>query len=201
MSERTRQIIFLISTIFLCLSAMFGMTYLSLLPKASVVEGKQEYVSAAQQDIEAAGMLFEFPFGSTFINFDFKNSKTQVLFLSAEDNQTLKYGGYKVFKKFICDYDFLARFIDRFSGVTLPLEGGEQRLTGIQIVELLPKLGSAEDKKAPVLGLLSNIADKGFAKTDLAFLIENTETDLSFPEGYSLLPLLSGAMKSIECIN
>lgn len=202
MSGKSKQIISSVSTIVFCVFAFAIMTFLTLKQEAQPAAEPKTDVRAESIERESAGFLFKFPFGSVFLNFNFSDSNTGVLFMTPEDSdKKTEECGYTVFKQIFADYDFLANFIDRYGGLEIEENSETLRYTGVQISQKLQQNAEESFKKQVTEKLLGSIASKGFSKSDLAFLIEKTQSSLSFPEGYALLELIPKAAKDIYFIN
>lgn len=154
-----------------------------------------------EQPPDNAGLLFRFKENSSvFFNLDFYEEKVSVIFFDTKiTKQTVLDYGYTVTTTFDTDYIFLAEFIDRFGGIEV--QNGEilQRCTGVQITQMLEN--ETLEKHAVITALLSKISFSGFTKNDLTFIIKNTQTQLSFPEGYPLIAPLSNVCRTINFVN
>lgn len=161
-------------------------------------------VPYGEPTIENQGLLFVFyEGGSVFLNFDFLEDKISVmLFDSAVTPLYMRQYGYEVNNCFKADYHFLANFIDRFGGVVFSYnDSGIMRYTGVQVTEMLASNNDKEFKKTIIQSFFKKIDAVGITQKDLLYLIDNTTTDMSFPEGYDLLENTEGIFKNIHFIN
>jgi len=186
-----------------CAVVLFSLVgYFSLkTPKQQVGQGV-ENVPYVEETLENYGLLFSFSEGgSVFINLDFYNKKTSFMFFDEEvEGLYMRQFGYRVDNVFKADYVFLAEFIDRFGGITLTGET-TMRYTGVQVTDMLSKSLDRKLKHSIAEALISKINTVGFNKRDLIFLIEETETDMSFPTGYGLLEGINKVSNEVYFIN
>ncbi len=188
-----------------CSAVIFAAFILIFLKEpASSVKGNTESVPYGNYyDSESCGFLVRFRDGnSVFLNFDFEDSKTSVLLLpNGTDSDAVSTYGYTVYKTIDTDYTFLARFTDRLGGIELSENGKSYKYTGVQVKE---KLSSSIDKalrRQIIKQFLGCFNSQGLTKEDLVFIIENTETELNFPDAYNLAPAISDVSKTINFIN
>lgn len=186
-----------------CAVVLFALVgYFSLkTPKQQVGQGV-ENVPYVEELPENYGLLFSFSEGgSVFINLDFYNKKTSFMFFDEEvEGLYMRQFGYRVDNVFKADYVCLADFIDRFGGITLTGET-TMRYTGVQVTDMLSKSLDRNLKHSIAAALMSKIDAVGFNKRDLIFLIEETETDMSFPTGYGLLEGINKVSNEVYFIN
>ncbi len=150
---------------------------------------------------ETAGILFRFnDGGSVFFNLDFYENKVSVILFEdkAVKQRVLDYG-YTVTYTIDTDYIFLSEFIDRFGGIEMNIEGTLLRYTGVQVTNLLKEgLG---DKRKVISSILDKISKKGFSKNDLLYIIKNTTTELSYPNGYPYIEPLQSLCRNVSFVN
>lgn len=188
-------------TIFFCIVAFALMAFFSLkentLP-ALDTESKIERTAAKGKK----GILFNFPFDSVFLGFDFDMGKTNVLLLGAENpEEEILENGYFADITVTADYTYLADLIDCFGGIETTNGGETLRLTGVQVTDILKSGAESCRRKEFTEKILKNVALGRFTAKQLSNLIESTETGLSFPEGYDLLDGIKSAANEINFIS
>ncbi len=149
------------------------------------------------------GVLINFAGGkSLYLAFDAENNDTSVLLLPemASESAVTEYG-YAVNTVSKADLDFLSLLIDSFGGIELNSDGETFNFTGVQVSEMLRKSNDIEFKKRIANKLLVKIKEQGFKKEDILLLIENTDTNLTFPEGYYLDETVNNSLGSIRFVN
>ena len=149
------------------------------------------------------GVLINFKGGkSVYLAFDAERNSTSVLILpeSANEEAVAEYG-YAVSTFSSADFDFLSSLIDSFGGIELNSDGETFNFTGVQISEMLKKSNDTEFKKRVINKLLSKIKNQGLKKDNILLLIEETETKLTFPEGYYLNETVNNSLGSVRFIN
>lgn len=202
MKQKIKTTFYFLVAVILCSTIFSAMIYFALNDKQTQVDNSVQSVPYYEQTPpDNAGLLFRFEnHGSVFLNLDFYEEKVSVIIFDSKiTKQTVVDYGYSVFATFDSDYVFLADLIDRFGG--LELEDNEKlfRYTGVQVTELLIK--NKENAKAVITALLGKIAHNGFSKNDLTFVINNTSTQLSYPEGYPLITYLGQICRTINFVN
>lgn len=154
--------------------------------------------------VNNCGVLLNFEGGgSQYFYFDAKNNQTTVLLLknNATQNDVLNYG-YNVNAELTVPYFTLADFIDRFGGVKMKTDQeGILNYSGVQVAEMLSKTNDQMFKKQITKQILNSIKNVGFTHNDLLFLINNTTTDLSFPNGYFIPEVINNSLGSVIFAN
>lgn len=141
--------------------------------------------------------------GSIFLEFNYDSEKTFVLLLgNSATGDEVTSRGYDLDVILEADYSFLAELIDRFGGILLNTESdGLLNFTGVQITELLSKSSDMEFRRRVAERLLGQIYKEGFTLDDIMFLLENTQSPLSYPSAYFLNETISAATKQTVFIN
>lgn len=176
--------------------------YISVKPKNTQVDLGVEGVPYSENETGNHGVLFTFSEGgSVFINLDFYNQQASFMFFDRQvESIELRRYGYGVEYTFLADYSFLSQLIDRFGGITLKSEGFV-RLTGVQVTDMLSTSLDRSLKREIATELFSKMASVGIDKKDLIFIIDNTQTEMSFPEGYDLLDSINSILTQVYFIN
>ena len=154
--------------------------------------------------VNNCGVLLKFEGGgSQYFYFDAKNNQTTVLLLknNATQEDVLNYG-YNVQAELSVPYFTLADLIDRFGGVKMKTEQeGILNYGGVQVAEMLSKTNDQMFKKQITKQILNNIKDAVFTHNDLLFLINNSQTDLSFPNGYFIPNVINSSLGNVIFAN
>ena len=95
----------------------------------------------------------------------------------------------------------MARFIDLYGGLELETDSETGRYTGVQVTDMLAHSTGKALKKQITGGILDKILQNGFTKEQLLFIIENTETDFNYPDGYILIDNLRYPLRNIYFVN
>ncbi len=200
MGKRRRQIFFYISVIFMCVLAFSLMTFFAVNNRTAPVTLPKTDVPAAESTAKRAGIIINLPVGGVYLNFDYTKKQTDVAFLDEGENfDELRHRGYSAEYSISADYDFILGFIDRLGGIELiSTDNISLRYTGVQVVERLKTSADVEYKQQVTEKIFAKIAEKGFSKTDLAFVLENVETQLSYPQGYAMRQLISTAANKVN---
>ena len=169
--------------------------------KSSAEPTKQNESAIPYTENEDApkGLLFNFyEGGSVFVNFDTAQQTTMVILLPHDcDQTTVSDYGYTVFKRIKTDYAMLEGFIDRIGGIELQA----MRYTGVQVTEQLKHSVDNDLRRNIISAVFEKLALNGLTSENLVFIIENSTTDFSFPDGYSLLSNIGALSKNINFIN
>ncbi len=149
------------------------------------------------------GLLIDFSGGkSVYFGFDAEKGSTSVLILPESSSEAaVEEYGYAVNTVSKADFDFLWSLIDSFGGVELNSDGETFNYTGVQVAEMLKKSNDTEFKKRVANKLLLKIKEQGMEKKDILLLIEETETILTFPEGYYLNETVNNSLNNIKFVN
>lgn len=194
--KKTGQLFSLIFTIAFCVAAFSLMIFFSNV-KMPVLTEKSENNVLKSDYLFHQNILFKLPPCSLLLNFS--ESKINILFLkSGEEQDKAEALGYGEYKTISADYDFLAGLIDRLGGLESAEDGTSVNLSGADAVKTIYSGGSLKEITEK---LLKKCAD-GKASTDiLNYILENSETDLSFPLGYDVLQILPQAAQNLNFIN
>ena len=188
-----------------CSAAIFvAFIFIFLNEPVSLVKGNTQSVPyGTYYDSESCGFLVRFRDGNAvFLNFDFEDSKTSVLLLpNGTGSDIVSTYGYTGYKTIDTDYAFLARFADRLGGIELNDGEKSYKYTGVQLKDRLSSTTDKELRRQIIERFLGCFYSRGLTKEDLVFIIENTNTELNFPDAYNLAPAISDVSKTINFIN
>ncbi len=195
------SLIFKVAFISLCCAVGFAfiafVTLGGTLKSANVNNVSEPYYAADLP--ENCGILFNFNDGeSEYLYFDFSLNVLKVILLphNACEQDVLEYG-YTVFRTVNLNYAAFSDFIDNLGGVI----SGETRYSGTQITAELASSNSLGTRRKIIKQLFATIKNKQLKNEDVVFLIENSNTDLSFPDGYRLIEGLNSATPDIQFVN
>lgn len=196
------KVLVVCACLFFVLVSVFSVSVgLSRKPVQQISE-KVPYIS--EESPEAFGVLIGFSGAqSIYLRFDRLEQKTTVIMLpnNATVSTVLEYG-YYVDSETNANFDFLARFIDNFGGIELNTGAdGIFKYTGVQITEMLKGTNDAVFKKTVISKVLSGMKQKEVSRADLLMLIENTDTDLNFPNAYYLHDTINSALNTVTFVN
>lgn len=141
--------------------------------------------------------------GGDIFYLDFKEKKITATILpkNCDENAALVYG-YHEFEAVKADFLLFSSIVDRLGGIDLEIKGENLRFTGIQAATLV--LSDFDDfsiKRQVILSLFEKIASRGFSNEDFMFIINNSNTTLSFPDCYGWEIEISEMAKNITIIN
>ncbi len=156
-----------------------------------------------EQCPEFCGIFINFSEGgSVYVGLDYGNKRVCVIRLpaAASAGSALDYG-YSADYEFEMTYDALAGFIDRFDGLILDTADGTMRHTGVQVCALLARTTEKQFINGVISGIFEKISAKGFTQKDLIYIIENSDTNMSYPQGYNLIEMLPEISKNLYFIN
>ena len=194
-----RQILLTVLAVMCCASIFLGVSYLMLKSGAEPTKQNESAIPYTENEDAPKGLLFNFyEGGSVFVNFDTAQQTTMVILLPHDCDQTAVCDyGYTVFKRIKTDYAMLEGFIDRIGGIELQ----DMRYTGVQVTEQLKHSVDNDLRRNIISAVFEKLALNGLTSENLVFIIENSTTDFSFPDGYSLLSNIGALSKNINFIN
>lgn len=204
MKEKVKSFLITAGVMLGCIILFFVVAVGVLTPRTDNVDKNEQSQPYYNTDLpDSTGLLFNFyGGGGVFINFDFMTEKTAVIVFedNVSETEILQYG-YTADKTLFAEYTFLAEFIDLYGGLQLSVSDNTQRYTGVQITDMLAHSTDKELKKQVIDGTLKKIEQNGFTKEHLLFIIENTDTDLNYPDGYILIDNIQYPLKNIYYVN
>ena len=194
-----RQILLTVLAVMCCASIFLGVSYLMLKNEVKPTKQNDSTIPYTENEDTPKGLLFNFyEGGSVFINFDTSQDTTMIILLPHEcDQSAVSEYGYTVFKRIKTDYAMLEGFIDRIGGIELQ----NMRYTGVQITEQLKHSVDKDLRRNIISAIFEKLAQNGLTSENLVFIIENSTTDFSFPDGYSLLSSIGALANNINFIN
>ncbi len=199
MKKNSRIILSVFAAVLLCAACFIGISAVMLASGDTDVNtplNNMPYSNAAPLSL---GLLFCFDDGgSIFCEFDAVTTKTSVILLKNGDGKDqLKPYGYTADFVFDCEYSVLECLIDNLGGIDMD----NYHYTGVQISEILRHTAEISVRKRVVSAVFGKISAVGLSSQALVDLIEQSSTDFSFPDGYSLLALMPALCQNIVFIN
>lgn len=201
---RNRTKVFLKSVIIslVCLIIYVGSGYLYLNSKVEPVKNVTPSVPYYSEEPENVGILVDIEGDKTYLFLDFYYKKINVIFDAesyVKDNNIM---GYPIDHSVTADYGLLAGIIDRLGGIELESEEGILRYTGVQVVDLLLKSKDYQKLERSVTRkIFEKIGENGFSKEDFLYIIENSDTTLTFPVCYYWVDYISELFGSVNEVN
>lgn len=172
-------ICFLVGIIFVC----SGYFYLN--QKFTQTEKSDETIPYYNSAPENAGVLFDICSTRTLFYLNFEKNTISIL----SDNKNTEIGdtlyGYPIDYTIIGNYDLLEYIIDSLGGIELETENETLRYTGVQIADTLRKTTDTKEVYKKIIPkIFDKIKEQGIMREDLLYIIENSETNLTFPDCY-----------------
>lgn len=204
MKKRLKLVLIFIGVILLSIGIMVGSAYIYLEAslRADNTDNSQENIPYTAPLPDSVGVLFLLPDNCGYL-FYLGFADDELLITTVTDYDGDKdYYGYTATYEILCDYTFLAEFIDRLGGIELYDSGKTLRYTGIQIIDKIYTGSNNSDlKKEVVRRVFEKIADVGITKEDFSFIISSTETNLTVPYCYYWPPYLTEIAEKTRFIN
>lgn len=199
LKQASRSILIVVLVVLCCAAVFTGLSFVMLRTPAEQSDSDNNFVPYVENEDTPKGILFCFDEGgSVFFYFDTDSSSTAVLLLQngATSDDVSAYG-YTVFRTVKTDYQMLEGFIDHIGGIELE----NTRYTGVQVSDMLRHDAQKEIRREIISAIFKHLASNGLSGEELVFIIENSDTDLSFPDGYSLLQSIEKLAKNLHFIN
>lgn len=150
-----------------------GYFYLDSRLKKSMVNESVESVPYYTQIPENKSVLMTVCQDKILLNLNFEEEIINIIFLETEAENY----GYTVDYEVICNYEMIGYLVDVAGGIEL--DG--LRYTGVQITEMLEyNPQDITSKKLITQNIIKGISNNGFAKENLLYIIDNSETNLKF---------------------
>lgn len=130
-----------------------------------------------------SGALFYLDFQNDSINIEIYNDH------AIEQGEKSK---YKVNYKIFADIDFLCRFCDRIGGIDLGETSVKRRYFSAGLRQKMEEKTDYVSRKEITLAFFEKIAKIGLSSEDFMFIIEETDSNLSYPACFKWIPALKG---------
>ena len=172
------------SVIFVLLSVIVFMGEPTIVGKVNETPSAEPYTPEPPKNTPVMFLWEEG--GGEIVYLDFKSKKVELIILpqDCDENAALVYG-YTNFEAVKANYLLISGLVDRLGGIEIDLGNGELRYMGAQISSHL----AANKENLPLKrNILEKIFEKisllGFSNKDFMFIINNSNTTLSFPDCY-----------------
>lgn len=136
------------------------------------------------------GLLFTLPDGSgAFIYLDFSEILTHCYLFSSDAVAAAENLPYFIDYTFNVTPEFLAKLCDRLGGIVLPDKDGENSLYfSTSLLSFWQNTPSEEQRLQLCISFFDKIAKTGLSSEDFMFIIEETNTNLSYSVCYDWMP-------------
>ena len=200
-SMKRKQIISVIATILCCMLLFSGISYAFLINKGeteSTEKGKSNI--PYYPETESRGILFTLPDESIMLLFlDFQNDCTRIIFPDNIKDKKLLLGRFSADYNIQIDYPVLEEIVDRVCGIIISKNNTSYRYTGVQICELLKENNNDYSLKREIAEkTIEQISKNGFSKSDFLYIIENSNTDLTYTDCYNWDLYIKQTCKNVE---
>ncbi len=140
--------------------------------------------------------------GGEIVYLDFEQCEIVVTILpeNCDENTALVYG-YRDFEAVKANYLLIISIVDRLGGIEIEENGQALRLTGAQIASFVGKSENFTAKRQVISAIFQKIANSGFSNDDFMFIINNSNTTLSFPDCYGWDERIAQMAKNTKIIN
>lgn len=194
-----RQVLLTIFAVMCCAAIFIGISVLMLRSQSQPIDKSESQVPYAEAEGTPKGLLFNFDEGnSVFLYFNPDENNTMAILLPHDCDETAVANyGYTVFRRIKTDYDMLEEFIDRIGGIEID----NMRYTGVQITDMLRQSLDKQLRRNVISGIFNRIAKNSLTSENLVFIIENSNTSFSFPDGYSLLLEIQSLANNLYFVN
>lgn len=175
-------------------SATFFFCGLLLLPAEFVAESEpapvDETVSGIEYyDLENRGVLFCLSDNSGLLLYlDFENCVLKIEIYNDHAAEQAEKSRYKPSYKIMTDTEFLCRFCDRIGGIDLGEGSGKRRFFSASLRQKLTEKTDYATREEISIAFFEKIAKIGLSSEDFKFIIEETNTNLSYPACYKWIP-------------
>lgn len=163
---------------------------------------QKDYTVPYVQTPESCGIVFVYPDNSaTLVYLDFNEESIRLLDIEAFDSTRPEYYGYTADYTVHTSYELIEGIVDRVGGIEIEYQGEKMRYTGVQVIEMI-SYGKVDNiKRQILLQIFDKISKNSFSKDDFVYIIENSESDLSFIDCINWLDHLKGMSGRINYIN
>lgn len=183
----------------------FGVAYAYLqhhIKSESADVDQKDYTVPYNHTPESCGLAFLFPDNSaTLVYLDFDEENIRLLDIEDFDPTRPEYYGYTADYTVHTSYELIEGIIDRVGGIDIEQDGEVLRYTGVQVIDLI-SYGRGEDiKRQILLQIFDKISKNSFSKDDFVYIIENSESNLSFVDCIYWLDYLKSMSGRVNFVN
>ena len=171
-----------------------GYLYLDSRLKKTTANEPIDSVPYYTQIPENKTVLFTVCKDKILFDLNFQEELINIIFL---ENEAESYG-YTVDYNLSCNYEMVGYLVDIAGGV----EFDDLRHTGVQITEMLEyNEQSIGTKQLIIQNIIKGIANSGFTKENLLYILENSETDLSFSKCFEWVDFIPKLCRFVRFVN
>ncbi len=190
---------------FLSGAIFFGAAYTYLdynLNKAIKDTDQKDYTVPYVRTPENCGIVLIFPEGSAILVYlDFESECIRLLDIEEFDPSRPEYYGYTADYTVQTSYELIEGIVDRVGGIELEYQGEKMRYTGVQVLDLIAYGQAKELKRQMVLQIFDKISKNSFSKDDFVYIIENSESNLSFVDCIDWIDYLKDMSGRVNFVN
>ncbi len=140
---------------------------------------------------ENAALLFTMPDGSgALLYLDFESTVLEVTVYGNHAEEQAEKSRYSVYYKMAGSTAFLASLSDRIGGIELAEGGSKRRYFSAGLGQKLSERLSLSEKKEIAAAFFEKTSKMGLSSEDFTFIIEETDTNLSYPVCFGWLPYI-----------
>ncbi len=190
---------------FLSVAMFFGIAYAYLnyhTNNQSENVDQKDYTVSYDRTPQSCGLAFVFPDNSAaLVYLDFSEENIRILNIENFEPTRPEYYGYTVDYTLQTSYELVGGIIDRVGGIDIEQNGEMLRYTGTQVMDLIAYGHGEEIKQQILLQIFDKISKNSFSKDDFVYIIENSESNLSFVDCIYWLDYLKSMSRRISFVN
>lgn len=191
--------------VFFCGLLFFATAYAYLhfnFNKNAVDVEKKDYAVPYNNPPESKGIVFLLPDNSAVMTYmDFKNSCINIVSIENYDITNDLYYGYTSDFIITASYELIGGIIDRVGGINIEFGGEMRRYTGVQVIDSILNGSMEFTKEELIIEIFSQISKNGFLKDDFIYLIENSQSNLSYVDCIYWIDYIKDMSANVNLIN
>lgn len=184
------KFILLLSALF-CLFVLSGIITFNLRVTPINSAPNEPIINEAEKEYSPLGLLItnEQTSSAVCVYLDFNRKTTHIY--TAQNKTDLKFP-YTIDRYIILNEFKVKQIVDRFGGIVCKTDGEYWRYTGTQVTDMLYGGTTHGLNKEEILQAIFNaFATKGFSKEDFWFIINGSDTDISYVDFYNCSNVLN----------
>ena len=190
---------------FLSTAIFFGAAYAYLdysLKNATTNIDKKDFSVQYDRTPQNCGIALVFSDNSAaLVYLDFKEVCVRILDVESYDSTRPEYNGYTADYTISVSYELVEGIIDRVGGINIEKDNECYRYTGAQVIDLIA-YGRVDNIKKQILKqVFDKISKNSFSKEDIVYIIENSESNLSFVDCIDWIDYLKDMCRRVEFVN
>lgn len=190
---------------FLSGAIFFGVAYAYLdynLNEAVEDTDQKDYTVPYVRTPENCGIALVFPENSaTLVYLDFEGECIRLLDIENFDPTRPEYYGYTADYTVQIGYELIEGVVDRVGGIELEYQGQKSRYTGVQVIDIIAYDSGQDIKRQIILQIFNKISKNSFSKDDFVYIIENSESNLSFVDCIDWIDYIKDMSGRVNFIN